>query len=176
MDKNYADRVCLRRALLRDHPTTVHGHLTAGTPAVREFYTFLLSKYLPTRYPSMFCLSPSAETFHNLVTGAKFRTSPPKDTSSALAIICETVEEDVFLLRETDKGQHVVDAFVCCFPAGFDPSEKLGLLLKDVHGPVPAYEKIGASMERFFGRLEVGKGVKRTNVSFSHVYIASFLG
>lgn len=165
MDKNYAERVSLRRSLLRDHPSTVHGHIPPGRPAIRELYTFLLSTYLPARYPSMFRLSSSGDTFHNLVTGAEFPTTPPEDMSSALGILCETVEDDLFLLRETDEGPHIVDAFVCCFPAGFDPSEKLGLLLKDVHGPVPSYEKIGASMERFFGRLETGKSVKRMNVS-----------
>lgn len=167
MDKNYADRVSLRRTLLRDNSATVHGHLPPGDPAVRELYTFLLSKYLPKRYPSMFRLSPSGEIFHNLVTGAEFPTTPPDDVSAALKALGETVEDDIFLLRETEDGPHVVDAFVCCFPAGFDPSEKLGLLLKDVHGPVPAYDKIGPSMERFFSRLEVGKGVKRMNVSYS---------
>ena len=67
---------------------------------------------------------------------------------------------------ETEGGEHRAVAFVCCHPAGFDPSSKLGKRLAEIHGPVPAYEKIGASMERYFGRLEVGRGVKRVNVSF----------
>lgn len=169
MDKNYADRVSLRRTLLSDHPTTVHGHLPRGDAAVRELYSFLMSSYLPTRYPSMFRLSASGETLQNLVTGVDSPVSiSPSDgnISAAIATLAETVEDDMFLLRQTEPGgPHVVDAFVCCFPAGFDPSEKLGLLLRDVHGPVPGYDKIGVSMERFFGRLEVGKGVKRMNWS-----------
>ncbi|KAK3384892.1 hypothetical protein B0H63DRAFT_395002, partial [Podospora didyma] len=56
-------------------------------------------------------------------------------------------------------------AFLCCRPAGFDPSEKLGKLLAAIHGPVPAYDKIGFSMERFFARTEVGRGAKRVNWS-----------
>lgn len=82
----------------------------------------------------------------------------------ALRTLAETVEEDMFLLHETEEG-HFSDAFVCCFPSGFDPSQKLGKLLRDIHGPVPSYEKIGSSMEKFFSRLEVGKNVKRMNVS-----------
>ncbi len=78
----------------------------------------------------------------------------------------ETVEEDLFLLRETPRGHESV-AFMCCFPSGFDPSTKLGRLLSEIHEPVPGYDKIAQSMERFFGKLEVGKSVKRMNVSHS---------
>ncbi|KAG8413625.1 hypothetical protein J3458_012694 [Metarhizium acridum] len=69
-----------------------------------------------------------------------------------------------FLLHETPSG-HLCVAFMCCFPSGFDPSEKFGNLLKDIHAPVPSYSKIGASMERFFSKLQVGKSVKRLNWS-----------
>lgn len=87
-----------------------------------------------------------------------------------LRILGETVEDDMFLLLQDDAtqgGEHRAVAFMCCHPAGFDPSSKLDKRLAEIHGPVPAYEKIGASMERYFGRLEVGKEVKRMNVSLS---------
>ena len=80
-----------------------------------------------------------------------------------MKVIGETIEDDIFLLHQTPEGHRCV-AFLCCFPSGFDPSTKLGKVLKDIHAPVPSYEKIGASMERFFSRLEVGKSVKRVNV------------
>ena len=183
MDQNYLDRVTLRRELIREQGSTVHGCLPAGADAVREVYSFLLGEYLPTRFPDMFTLSRDKKTFHNLVTGRDFPTSYDENSpfpdgensnddddtaaaaAAALRILGETVEDDMFILRETPEG-HFTDAFVCCFPAGFDGSEKLGKLLKDVHSPVPSYEKIGASMERFFKKLEVGKSVKRSNVSF----------
>ncbi|KAM0545619.1 hypothetical protein ACHAPJ_011234 [Fusarium lateritium] len=41
----------------------------------------------------------------------------------------------------------------------------LGETVEEIHAPVPSYEKIGTSMEKFFGKLEVGKSVKRTNWS-----------
>ncbi len=120
--------------------------------------------YLPIRFPSMFHVGEDGKTFHNTVTGVDSPLDPPKERLGALRIIAETVEDDMFLLHETEHGHRVV-AFVCCHPSGFDPSSKLGKLLKDVHAPVPAYDKIGASMEKFFSRLEVGKSVKRMNVS-----------
>lgn len=92
-----------------------------------------------------------------------------------LRILGETVEDDMFLLLQDDAaqgGEHRAVAFMCCHPAGFDPSSKLGKRLAEIHGPVPAYEKIGASMERYFGRLEVGKEVKRMNVSISSVWLS----
>lgn len=86
------------------------------------------------------------------------------DAETSLRAIGETVEEDMFLVRET-AGRHRSVAFICCFPAGFNPSTKLDKALEDIHGPVPSYERIGPSIERFFGKLQVGKSVKRLNVS-----------
>lgn len=165
IDKNYLDRVSLRRDLVRRHQDTVLGCLPSGEDAVGEVYSYLLGEYLPTRYPTMFRLSRDGKTFSNLVTGKEFPAAAGSgDTRGALGILAETVEEDMFILHQTPDG-HFTDAYVCCFPSGFDPSEKLGKLLRQVHGPVPSYDKIAASMERFFGRVEVGKSVKRTNVS-----------
>lgn len=126
--------------------------------------------------------------FRNKVTGLTAPISPlPEDPVEMLRVLGETVEDDLFLvLRDDDEFGTAVDgshghshdqghgprprehravAFVCCHPAGFNPAEKLGKRLVEIHGPVPAYEKIAASMERFFGRLEVGRPVKRVNVS-----------
>ncbi len=123
----------------------------------------------------MFALLPSASTksetlFHNKITGLQFPLHPPPSNPSVmLRILGETVEDDLFLLMQDPEekgGEHRSVAVVCCHPAGFDPSEKLGKRLVDIHGPVPSYEKIGRSMERFFERLEVGRGVKRVNVRF----------
>ena len=127
-----------------------------------ELYSYLLELYLPMRYPSMFALQ-SDGVFANLVTKTTFPVQPPGDPFYALRVLCETVEDDLFLLKQTEQGHRLV-AFVCCFPSGFDPSDKLGKVLRGIHEPVPGYNKIETSMERFFGRLEVGKSVKRMNV------------
>lgn len=146
---------------MTNYQKTVHGCLPGGETAVFELYTFLLAHYLPTRFPTIFTVSKNS--FHNKVTGKTFPTTPPQDPETCLRILGETVEEDIFLLKETETT-HVCLAFTCCFPTGFDPSSKLGLGLTSIHGPVPSYEKIGPSMERFFRKLEVGKSVKRMNV------------
>ncbi|KAK4142894.1 uncharacterized protein C8A04DRAFT_12809 [Dichotomopilus funicola] len=189
MDCNYLDRVTGRRQLIDKHGSLLHGATPSGAAAVQELYTYLLGTYLPTRYPSMFTIKqegvPGPElqpprtivtVFHNKVTDRTFPLSPPRfNPSEMLRILGETVEEDMFLLlrdqvqsgegNSPNKQEHRSVAFVCCHPAGFDPSEKLGMRLAEIHGPVPGYEKIGASMERYFARLEIGRSVKRVNWS-----------
>lgn len=140
------------------------GATPQGGDAVRELYSFLVGDYLPTRYPTIFTLDKDSDTMRNHIAEKAIPTCPPDDSLTSFRILGETVEDDMFLLQETADGHRLV-AFVCCFPSGFDPSSKLGKVLKDIHDPVPAYEKIGASMERFFSRLEVGKSIRRTNVS-----------
>lgn len=140
------------------------GTVPEGHSAVQELYTYLLHDYLPVRYPTLFSTTADGMKFQNHITGAQLPLEPPCDPLVALRSLGETVEDDIFLVHGTEKGHRMV-AFVCCFPSGFDPSSKLGKVLKDIHEPVPSYEKIGPSMERYFSRLEVGKSVKRINVS-----------
>lgn len=202
LDRNYRDRMDLRRNVIATHPATVMGVVPSadgGGPsdqpspqakaAVDELYAYLMGTYLPARYPTVFVVQPqpragdekekaSAAQLHNRMTGATFPCDPPADPLEAFRILGETVEDDFFLLQEEEAGttptaypptaypptSHRLVAFLCCFPSGFDPSAKLGHLLRDIHAPVPAYDKIGPSMERFFSRLQVGRNVKRLNV------------
>lgn len=164
MDHNYQDRVLERRQLMSQNPNIVLGAIPGGRAAVEEVYSFLLSQYLPQRFPTMFSLSDDGKTFRNGVTGASFPTLPPDDPVQALGRLGETIEDDMFLLHETEVGHRSV-AYVCCYCSGFDPSKKLDKLLPEIHEPVPSYNKIGPSMERYFKKLEVGKNVKRVNVS-----------
>ncbi|KAK0716663.1 hypothetical protein B0T21DRAFT_352081 [Apiosordaria backusii] len=144
MDKNYLDRVTARKSTLASHPDIVKGYIPSGIAPLRELYAYLMGTYLPTRYPTIFPHQP-----------------PPDELLSTLAT---TIEDDIFLLLPDPlTNLHRCVAFLCCHPSGFDPSSKLGKILADIHGPVPSYNKIGASMEKFFSKLEVGKPVKRMN-------------
>ncbi|RSL95184.1 hypothetical protein CEP52_012200 [Fusarium oligoseptatum] len=163
IDHDYLDRVNQRREILKQHEDTVCGFLPEGEQAVLEIYDYFLTQYLPVRYPTMFNLSQDGTIFKNLVTNRSFPTNP-QDVRSALLNLGEIVEEELFLLMPDSDSYRLV-AYVCCFPSSFDPAEKLGLLLKDIHKPVPGYEKIGPSMERFFAKLQVGSPIKRQNWS-----------
>ncbi|KAH6966017.1 hypothetical protein EDB82DRAFT_318629 [Fusarium venenatum] len=164
IDEDYLDRITQRRSIIATHGPTVHGCIPEGDAAVCELYTYLLSEQLPTRFPTIFQLSQDKSICKNLATGMSFPTLPQGSADAALRVLGETIEEDLFLLRQTSEGHQSI-AFMCCFPSGFDPSTKLGKTLVEIHAPVPSYEKIGSSMERFFAKLEVGKSVKRTNWS-----------
>ncbi|KAM7197826.1 Protein of unknown function (DUF3445) domain containing protein [Rhypophila sp. PSN 637] len=178
IDKNYLSRIINRQAIVRDHESTVMGYIPEGVPAVYEVYEYLLGTYLPTRFPMMFSLQTSSSpsgpvtTFHNHVTSLISPVSPPpSDPLTALRIISQTIEDDFFLLQlqppdsTSFPNEHKAVAFICCHPAGFDPSTKLAQGLKAIHVPVPSYSKIGPSMERFFARTTVDKPVKRLNWS-----------
>ncbi|KAJ2901221.1 hypothetical protein MKZ38_002127 [Zalerion maritima] len=175
MDSEYLSRINLRRETIASKGSLVHGLTPDGQPAVQELYSFLLKDYLPSRFSSIFSMSPDGKTFNNSISGTKFPVSPfsaslseEKEDPYVLALrnLGEIIDEDIFMLQEMPGGQgHKCVVFVCCFPNGFDPSSKLGKSLEEIHEPVPHYEKIGPSMERHFRRMEVGKSVRRTNWS-----------
>ncbi|KAK4201705.1 hypothetical protein QBC40DRAFT_263968 [Triangularia verruculosa] len=165
VDKNYLNRVTARKSTLASHPEIVKGYIPSGIAPIKELYTYLMGTYLPTRYPTMFSLSPDSTTLHNKITSLTSPTSPlnltPDDLLSTLA---STIEDDIFLLLpDPTTSLHRCVAFLCCHPSGFDPSTKLNKILAEIHGPVPSYDKIGPGMEKFFSKLEPGKPVKRMN-------------
>ncbi|KAI1390390.1 uncharacterized protein F4822DRAFT_401752 [Hypoxylon trugodes] len=164
IDQNYLSRIQERKVVMAKHESHTIGCLPCGVEAVQEVYTYLLGGYLPTRYPTIF--SQDDKFFRNSVTGVSLPLLPPQDPVTALKSLGGTVEDDMFFLRETPDG-HQCTAFLCCCPSGFDPAAKIGKLLKDIHQPVPSYEKIGASMEKYFSRLEVGKSASRINWSIT---------
>jgi hypothetical protein len=154
---------------MHSHPTITLHASPAISPSITEFYTWLFTTYLPTCYPTMFTLHPSAShaTLENLVTSEFIPLIPPSSSLEALRTIGSHIDHDfLFMLPSAkDEGGYILEGFVVCFPSGFDTSKKAGMTLRDIHGPVPRYkEKLALSMDRFFERLEVGKVVKRANV------------
>ncbi|KAK0669215.1 hypothetical protein QBC41DRAFT_364982 [Cercophora samala] len=165
MDQNYLDRITARKSIVASHPEVVKGYIPSGIAPIRELYAYLMATYLPTRYPTMFSLSSDGTTLHNKVTSSTSPVSPLSlSPDELLSTLATTVEDDIFLLLpDPTTGFHRCVAFLCCHPSGFDPSTKLDKTLADIHGPVPSYDKIGASMEKFFSKLEAGRPVKRMN-------------
>lgn len=169
MDKNYLDRITLRKRLIEDHADTILACEDSVKPAVDEFYTWLVGEYLPTRYPRMFQLQPSVDTpssLTNLVTGEDLPLSPSKSPRDSLVTLGGLVDDDfLFLIPSEDGDSFTLKGFVTCFPNGFNTAKKLNLKLRDIHKPVPCYkEKLEKSMDRYFAKLKPGKFVKRANV------------
>ncbi|KAM3086550.1 hypothetical protein ACMFMF_000498 [Clarireedia jacksonii] len=173
MDKTYLSRLALRKEVIANHRPTVLQALPSSYAAIRELYTYLLMTYLPTRFPTMYNLSPDKSALLNKSTSQHLALNP-KSPFEALQILGENVDTDfLFLVPSLDGDGYILGGFICCFPSGFDSESLLGKKIRDIHGPVPGYkERLEKSMYRSFDRLEVGKVVKRVNVSS---YLFNFL-
>lgn len=135
------------------------------TPAVLELYEYLISIYLPRRFPTVYALQEKGLVNH--ITNELLPLTP-SSTETALQILGSNIDDELLFLlpieNGVDKGKYALQGFVTCFPSGFATREKLGLKLADIHGPVPGYAaKLEKSMDRFFASLPVGKIVKRHN-------------
>jgi len=168
MDKQYAERLIERQKILDTHPNALKC-LPSAVGMVNELYEYLIHNYLPARYPTMFRVGAKYTT--NLVTGKLLPSTAPADPIEALRLMAVNIDEDFLMLLPAEDGDgHSLQSFVWCYPVGFDPGSKLGLKLRDAHKPVPGYkDKLQTSMDRYFGKLEVGRVVYRVNVGPSLV-------
>lgn len=161
----------LRKQIIRDHHEIAIQADPSITPAVNELYTWLVGSYLPTRFPTLFTLSPqtSPTSLINHATSLSLPVTPPSDPIKAFEFLGSNLEEDFLLLLPSEDGDgYKLRGYVTCFPSGFNTLEKFGKKLREIHAPVPGYkEKLEKSMDRFFDRLEVGKVVLRSNWSIT---------
>lgn len=169
MDNTYRSRLDLRRQLLATVSPEVVAANARAAPAVHELYTWLTQTYLPQRFPTIFTLTPTG-----LANKCTADTLPlaPSSATHALHLLGTQIDAEFLLLLPSadpaDEGKYRLEAFVTCFPSGFRTRSKLGLLLADIHGPVPHYrQKLERSMDRFFGALGVGRVVRRWNWTVS---------
>jgi hypothetical protein len=172
IDSSYPERLKARRAVANTRPEVL-ACLPAGLPAVHELYDFLVTHWLPGRYPTVFARLPDHRGLMNKVTGENLPLISPSDGRQALEILNRNVDDDVLFMTpfgQEDGGgsqpKFALNALMWAFPNHSDPKKRLGGSLSDLHQRVPGYpEKLEMSMDRFFGKLEVGKVVCRSNVS-----------
>ncbi|KAF2006887.1 hypothetical protein P154DRAFT_454671 [Amniculicola lignicola CBS 123094] len=169
MDKTYTSRMQLRKHLLTNHFSSVLATNPKATASIYEFYSWITKTYLPSRFPTIYTLTPNPPGLKNHTTGEILPLHPPSPTS-ALQILGQNIDTDfLFLLPSSspqDSSKYRLEAFITCFPSGFNTPKKLNMLLSEIHGPVPGYAaKLEKSMDRFFASLPVGKIVKRLNWS-----------
>ena len=164
IDCNFLTRLALRSKILFQHPSSVRASAFSH-PAVVELYTFLTSRYLPTRFPSLFAVSSSQ--LQNLASGATYPVTPSPCPVSILRTLGELVDEDFMFLLPDTRGALTLQAYVACFASGFAMDEIFDKDLDGIHSKVPAYgEKIGPSMKRWFARVGAGTFWRRANVSY----------
>jgi hypothetical protein len=173
MDNTYVSRCALRRTLIQTERHEVLACNPKAIPAVLELYIWLTSTYLPMRFPSLYTLN--GLNLQNTVSGDLLPLHLSDDVQGAeeaLQLMGENIDDEfLFLLRSShpaDAGKYRMEAFINCFPSGFNTRSKLNMLLSEIHSPVPGYaQKLEKSMDRFFAALPTGKIVKRANWSIS---------
>jgi hypothetical protein len=163
MDSTYRSRIQLRNQLIeRERHEIIACNLTA-IPAVLELYSWLTTTYLPQRFPTLFTITTTS--LRNNVTGdllPLYLPSTNAGAETALQLMGENIDDEfLFLLKSSnpsDAGRYRMEAFINCFPSGFNTRSKLNLLLADIHMPVPSYKaKLEKSMDRFFASLPIGR-------------------
>ena len=148
MDSTFASRCQLRKSLVQNHRHEILAANPRGVPAVLELYRWLTRVYLPRRFPSIYTLLEDGKGLMNEVTG----TVMPMDfeenvngAETALQILGENVDDEFLIMlpsqNPADDGKYRLEAFVNCFPSGFNTRSKLGLLLSEIHNPVPGYKE-----------------------------------
>jgi Protein of unknown function (DUF3445) len=165
MDKQYVERMTERQKILDTHPNALK-YLPNAVPMVNELYDYFITEYLLKRYPTIFKLTPTY--LLNNLTQDKLPVTTPLDPIEALRLLALNIDEDFLMLLPAPDGDgYSLQSFVWCYPVGFDAGDKLRLKLREAYKPVPHYkDKLQQSMDRYFGKLEVGRVVFRVNVSF----------
>ncbi|KAI4255811.1 MAG: hypothetical protein L6R42_006549 [Xanthoria sp. 1 TBL-2021] len=163
IDRQYLARVTERKHNLKTYPDKCHGiKNSSGANAIRELFEKVVD-HLPARFPTMFALDGGKSIFQNHVTGTKhnleeYRNQPRQ----MLRMLAETVEEDFYLMCPDEEGVFVMQGFISCFTNSFFAPGKLGLSMKDIHGPVPDLEdKIGKGINRSMTSMRGGSIVQR---------------
>jgi hypothetical protein len=136
MDNTFASRCAIRKKLIQTERHEVLAVNPRAIPAVLELYHWLVSTYLPVRFPSIY--TPTGLDLRNNVTGDLMPTSLTetlKDAEKALQLLCENVDDEfLFLLPsldDRDDARYRMEAFINCFPSGFNTRAKLNMLLAE---------------------------------------------
>lgn len=164
MDQQYVERIEERKKILAQYPAAL-GCLPTAVSMVNELYSYMTTIYLPERYPTMFRVSKKTSQLLNLVTQEHLPLDPPSDPIEALRYLALVVDEDLLMLLPSPDGDgYSLQSFAWLYPVGFDPADKLGMKLRDLHTPVPSYkDRLETSMDRYFGRVQPGRVVMRVN-------------
>lgn len=91
--------------------------------------------------------------------------TPPGDGQDPLLAVCRGLQEDIVVLERID-DTWVFTSGVVCFPTAWEPLDKVGRGILEIHGPVPEYaEQVGEAVDRSLDRLAVGPVQWRRNWS-----------
>jgi Protein of unknown function (DUF3445). len=165
IDSGYLKRLEERRGLVEDKPELTIGTGKIVDPAIEELYEEIMIKYLPQRFPTMFKIC--GNIVENLATGSNYPfTTAGLTPAVMLRYLSDNVEEDFYFMCPDPDGQFRLRGYIACFPGGFLSPARVGESVREIHQPVPGYDKkLGASVDRYFSRMKPGQFIGRMNVS-----------
>ena len=165
IDSGYLKRLEERRGLVESKPELTIGTGKIVDPAIEELYEEIMIKYLPQRFPTMFKIRDNL--VDNLATGSSYPfTTAGLTPADMLRYLSANVEEDFYFMCPDPDGQFRLRGYIACFPGGFLSPARVGESVREIHQPVPGYDKkLGASVDRYFSRMEPGQFIGRMNVS-----------
>lgn len=154
IDTCYEAQIAERSRLLAERGPQVLQCDAAALPAAQELLQVVL-QHLQTDHPGFSVQSDKVSTPDGREVDV--RVDDPFGTLAHL------VQEDFCLLQKRD-AEHVLTGALLCFPASWTLSEKIGLPLLAIHGPVAEYDaNIARRVQRLFDGIKVGRPLWRFN-------------
>ncbi|KAL8828444.1 MAG: hypothetical protein Q9191_002583 [Dirinaria sp. TL-2023a] len=161
LESTYVARISQRKNLFAKHGGMVLAYLPGSELACKELMEMAL-QFLCARYPQYFFMTKDPSRGH-ILHNRLLKNETIIDSMHPLHVLLENVPEDfACMLRNPDDGYYYLRAGVICSALGWNLGTKIGLQLRDVHGPVPDYkEKMEFSMDRYFSKLPASKPIQR---------------
>lgn len=164
-DADLAEQVLLKRELVAEHGEHVL-RAEADTEAAQQEVLDLLTDYLPQHHPAHYSLDGTHMTAAGVDADIADAGMMPLHRAGLL------VQDDLVIMRKGDDGWRIAAAFLA-FPSSWRLSEKFGLLMDEVHAPVPGFQggsRNAGLINRMFDNLSPARIVVRWNwsVNWSH--------
>ncbi|RDL50096.1 hypothetical protein BLJAPNOD_01213 [Ensifer sp. M14] len=128
-----------------------------GTEQAQNEVLQILSDYLPTRYPDIYCRQDNLM----IVGGSRVALSG----DDALVIAGSLIQDDLAIMQRSDRGWRLGAAYIA-FPSSWSLAEKFGRTMDEIHAPVPGFGDGTRNAEliaRMFDNLPPGRFVERFN-------------
>lgn len=157
VDDAYAAQMALRDQLIATQAPAVHAVMPQAHTAAHEVYDLILP-LLP------------AMGFDVQATQARRPdgVTVQLDPDQPLLTLGRLVQEDLCIMQDNGRGEHLLSAAILCFPAGWLLAEKLGQPMMRIHKPVVKYtEDIGRRVQRLMDMVREGAPMWRTNAHYS---------
>ncbi|KII88722.1 hypothetical protein PLICRDRAFT_41940 [Plicaturopsis crispa FD-325 SS-3] len=157
LESTYRERIAQRKAIWEKHGASVLATLPGAEPACRELMEMVI-QYVCVRYPTQFTFDGATGVFENRILGTRTETY----SADPLVVLMENIPEDFLLtLKDEKTGLYCMRAGVGCSALGWNVGTKIGKPLHAIHEPIPDYDKMSMSMDRYFSKMPADKSIQR---------------